>query len=273
MKPQMTLLSCSKLVFKDSKDQILLDHVSLEVQAGEKVAIVGPNGAGKSILQKHLSGRLNPAMGEIKLHDKSLSAIPPLKRAQLMAVMAQSEQIEPLLSVAEYVSLGRIPHQHSSKAKEDNKQIDRAIKICGLEKFKDQTIQTLSGGERQRTSLARAIAQSPELLLLDEPTNHLDLRARADILKLVKGLPSTVIAVLHDLSLVHDFADRVIVVRQGKIISDGPPSESLSPAIVRDVFGMETLDVLHPVTGKPLRVYEAPHLETNIQTEKEFTYA
>ena len=200
---------------------MLLDGVSLEVKAGEKIAIVGPNGAGKSLLQRHLSGRLEGICGSIKLLGRPIGRVSPIDRAQMMAVMAQSEHIEPLLAVDEYISLGRIPYKQQLGGNKNNLEVERAIQLCGLDKLKRQSIQTLSGGERQRASLARAIAQSPDLLFLDEPTNHLDLRAKVDILDLIRELPTTVLEVIYELALVEDFADRVIVMQNSKITAAG----------------------------------------------------
>ena len=264
MKPSEILLSCENLFFIGPKGQVLLDGVSLEVKAGEKIAIVGPNGAGKSLLQRHLSGRLEGTSGSVKLLGSPIGRISPIDRAQMMAVMAQSEHIEPLLAVEEYISLGRIPHKQQLGYNKNNLEVERAIQLCGLDKLKRQSIQTLSGGERQRASLARAIAQSPDLLFLDEPTNHLDLRAKVDILNLIRGLPTTVLAVIHDLALVEDFANRVIVLQNGKIIADGPPAVSLSKKIVWDVFEMNRVDVSHPISGKQLKVFEASERQINL---------
>ena len=147
-------------------------------------------------------------------------------------------------------------------ATENLSEIERAISVCGLNNFKYRTIQTLSGGERQRASLARAIAQSPNLLFLDEPTNHLDLRAKIDILKLIRELPITAVAVIHELALLADFADRVIVLQNGKIVADGPPRQSLSKKIVWDVFGVNLVDISHPTSGKQFQVFDV--LEQNI---------
>ena len=264
MKASEILLSCENLFFIGPKGQMLLDAVSLEVKAGEKIAIVGPNGAGKSLLQRHLSGRLEGTCGSIKLLGRPIGRVSPIERAQMMAVMAQSEHIEPLLAVDEYISLGRIPYKQQLGGNKNNLEIERAIQLCGLDKLKRQSIQTLSGGERQRASLARAIAQSPDLLFLDEPTNHLDLRAKVDILDLIRELPTTVLAVIHELAMVEDFADRVIVLQNGKIIADGPPAVSLSKKIVWDVFEMNRVDVSHPISGKQLKVFEASEHQINL---------
>ena len=131
------------------KGRWLLDNVSLKVKAGEKIAVVGPNGAGKTILQRHLSGRLKATRGSVNLLGRPIEEVSPANRAQTMAVMSQSEHIEPLLSVEEYISLGRIPYKQQLAATENLSEIERAISVCGLNNFKYQTIQTLSGGERQ----------------------------------------------------------------------------------------------------------------------------
>ena len=255
--PCAPLLVCKNLSFKGSKGQPLLDNVSFELKVDQKVAVVGPNGAGKSILLGLLSGRLKPASGQINLFGRAIEKISPMSRAQKIAVMLQSEYIEPLLSVEEYVSLGRIPYDKQMNAIENKAEIENAIQFCNLSKYRQQSIKTLSGGERQRASLARTIAQTPNLLFLDEPTNHLDLRAKVDILKCIRKLPVTSLAVIHELTLVEDFADRVIVLQNGKIVADGPPMESLSNETVQKVFKINRVDVVHPTSGKEIKVFEA----------------
>ena len=254
----MDILTCEKLCCKDSSGRFLLKNVSLEVKTGEKVAIIGPNGAGKSMLQKHLSGRLSPHSGWVKLYGKRLEEYSPRKRAQMMAVMTQSEYIEPLMSVREYVSLGRVPHQQKYDRETNSAEIERAINICKLGPFARQTIQTLSGGERQRASLARAIAQSSGLLLLDEPTNHLDPSARAEILDLVFNMSGTVLAIIHELSLVENFADRVIVLNHGEVVANGTPASCLTANIVRSVFGLDVINVVHPLSCQTVKIFETP---------------
>lgn len=157
----------------------------------------------------------------------------------------------------EYVSLGRIPYEKQMNAIENKAEIENAIQFCSLSKFRQQSIKTLSGGERQRASLARTIAQTPSLLFLDEPTNHLDLRAKVEILRYIRKLPVTSLAVIHELTLVEDFADRVIVLQNGKIVADGSPMESLSNETVQNVFKVNRVDLVHPTSGKEIRVFEA----------------
>ena len=152
--PCTPLLVCKNLSFKYSKGQPLLDNVSFELKVDQKVAVVGPNGAGKSILLGLLSGRLKPASGQINLLGRAIEKISPMSRAQKIAVMLQAEYIEPLLSVEEYVSLGRITYEKQMNAIENKAEIENAIQFCNLSKYRQQSIKTLSGGERQRASLA-----------------------------------------------------------------------------------------------------------------------
>ena len=257
MTPCAPPLTCNNLSFKGPKGQPLLDNISFELKVDQKVAVVGPNGAGKSILLGLLSGRLKPASGQINLLGKAIEKISPMSRAQKIAVMLQSEYIEPLLSVEEYVSLGRIPYEKQMTVIENKAEIENAIQFCCLSKFRQQNIKTLSGGERQRASLARTIAQTPSLLFLDEPTNHLDIRAKVDILRCIRKLPVTSLAVIHELALVEDFADRVIVLQNGKIVADGSPTESLSNETVQNVFKVNRVDFVHPMSGKEIKVFEA----------------
>ena len=109
-----------------------------------------------------------------------------------------------------------------------------------LDRFADQAFGTLSGGERQRVMVARALAQEPRILILDEPTNHLDIRHQLELLALLRGLGLSVICTLHDLRLAAEFADRVLVLANGGVLSDGPPDLALSAAHIATAFNVST---------------------------------
>ncbi|HMQ58220.1 MAG TPA: ATP-binding cassette domain-containing protein, partial [Rhizobiaceae bacterium] len=128
----------------------------------------------------------------------------------------------------------------------------------GLLPMGGRAIGSLSGGERQRAQIARAIAQAPRILFLDEPTNHLDPRARGEVLELVAGLGIAVVAVLHDLSLVAPFASRVAVLEGGRLVVCGTPDRALSPALVRQVFGVDVLRLPHPAENRELTIFDIP---------------
>jgi iron complex transport system ATP-binding protein len=115
----------------------------------------------------------------------------------------------------------------------------------------------LSGGERQRVHIARALAQEPELLLLDEPTNHLDISAQLSLLSFVRGLGITAIAALHDLNLAASFCDHVLVLSEGRLAAAGPPSDVLTPDVIREVYHVEADVLAHPTSGRPVIAFGA----------------
>lgn len=252
------LLEAREVGFRSEGGSELVEGVSMSVATGDRLAIVGPNGAGKTTLLRILAGLLRPNSGEIRFGDCGFDSIPALERARSIAVVGQSDQPDPRLSVIDYVELGRVPHAGlRSKGEERNIVLD-ALKRTGLLAMLDRTIGSLSGGERQRAQLARAIAQEPKLLFLDEPTNHLDPRARGEILELVAQLGVAVVAVLHDLSLVAPFATRVAVMNRGRLAALGRPRKTLTPGLVREVFSVDVLRLSHPVEGRELTIFDIP---------------
>ena len=224
----------------------ILHDVSLAVAAGEKLAIVGPNGSGKTTLLRALQGRQVAHAGAVLLDGRPINRVGPRDRALHLAVVSQGDAPDGRFTVEGYVALGRYPHRRFGNGDADRAAVAAALELCGLRRFATRTLGSLSGGERQRALLARALAQQPRVLLVDEPTNHLDLAARAEILRLLAALPVTVIAVLHDLALVPAFADRVAVLRGGRLAACGTAAAAFAPALVRDVFGLDCNAVTLP---------------------------
>ncbi|MFT8367068.1 MAG: ABC transporter ATP-binding protein, partial [Gluconobacter cerinus] len=142
-----------------------------------------------------------------------------------------------------YIALGRRPLRGPPTAQQYTAALQTAIQYFRVEPFLKRPIGSLSGGERQRVMLARCLAQTPKILLLDEPTNHLDLAARAELINLLRDLPLTIVAVLHDLSFVPDFAPRILLMRDGKIILDGASSEVLLSSELGHAFGLNVRSV------------------------------
>ncbi|MGC5748912.1 ABC transporter ATP-binding protein [Gluconobacter sp. NFX36] len=190
------------------------------VRAGEHIAIIGPNGAGKSTLLKLLAGLLKPSSGCVTLAGQPLHSLTRREIARQIAWLSQSDDVASEFLVSDYVALGRLPFQGIEASAEGKAAIQTAIHHCRISSLMPRTMGSLSGGERQRVMLARCLAQAPRILLLDEPTNHLDLSARSELLILLRTLPMTILAVLHDLSLVPDFADRTLLLREGRLIMD-----------------------------------------------------
>ncbi|MDA8453137.1 ABC transporter ATP-binding protein [Acidovorax sp. GBBC 3334] len=249
-------LQAEGLGWQSPRGDWLLQGVTVQAAAGECVAVAGPNGAGKSTLLKLLAGRLAPAEGAARWQGQDMARWSAVERARSVAVLGQDDAAQGGLRARDYVALGRLPHEGRVSAGEHARAVDDALRTCGVDALADRRLGSLSGGERQRLHLARALAQEPALLLLDEPTNHLDLAARADVLALVRGLGITVVAVLHELSLVPSFADRAWVLQAGRLVAEGPPAEALRRECVSRVFGMELVRTRHPRHGGTLWSFE-----------------
>ncbi len=239
----------------------LLQDIDMAVAAGQRCAVVGPNGAGKSSLLgvisrrlQHTAGRLH--VGEVPGHAHPGTPANARPHPHQVATVGQTEHADLRLRVHDYVGLGRVPHHGRCSSARHREVVANAMQLCGLLGAAQRGLHTLSGGERQRAHLARALAQEPALLVLDEPTNHLDLRARVELLDLVRGLGITVVAALHELSLVAGFADHVVVLNGGRVVGQGMPAETLTAALVAQVFGMALVRTRHPQEQRELWVFE-----------------
>jgi iron complex transport system ATP-binding protein len=236
----------------------VLSDVSLRLAPGDFVAVAGPNGSGKSTLIRAMSRVLRPHRGSALLEGADLYGIPARRSAQAIAVLPQESSLEFDFSCEEIVLMGRAPYLGRFESESDR---DRAIVRDAMERtstweLRHRPIVELSGGERQRVLLARAFAQEPRILLLDEPTSHLDLAFQVQILRLVRTLrdekKTAVLASLHDLNLASAYADRIVLLSKGRIVAMGTPTEVLTEAVLRPVFGDELTVRAHPDTGAPL---------------------
>ncbi len=240
-----------------------LSGVDLEVGAGAMVGILGPNGAGKSTLLRTVSGVARPASGAVSFDGTDLFGMPRRARARLVALVEQETATELPLTVRDVIGLGRTPHETvlGGRDPDAGAAIDAALATAGIEALAGRLVTELSGGERQRVMLARALAQRPRLLVLDEPTNHLDVAAQLEVLDLVDELAragTTVVAALHDLTLAAAHADAVVVMAHGRVAAAGPTLKTLTPELVRNVFGVDAQWLDNPLTGKPMLAVSRP---------------
>ena len=237
--------------------KVLVDGVDLRVQPGALTALVGPNGAGKSTLLRVLSGIDRPAAGEVRFRGDDLFAIRRRARARLAALVEQDAVTELPLTVRATVALGRLPYESllGGAEGEDAAVVERSLAQVGMTEFADRELPTLSGGERQRVLLGKALAQQTPLLLLDEPTNHLDIGAQLSVLALLERVASTgatVLAALHDLTLAVGYCRSVIVMAGGRVVAAGPTRETLTPALLHEVYGVRAVLLESPVDGRPV---------------------
>jgi iron complex transport system ATP-binding protein len=250
------------LIFGYDDARPVLSGVSLEVRAGELLAIVGPNGAGKSTLLRVLSGALKPRAGSVELFGHPLESYDRRAIARTLASVAQENSVAFQFSVTEIVLMGRAPHLGSFHLESPHDvEIARAAMIrFDLGGLASRPIQELSGGERKRVFLARALAQQPRVILLDEPTAFLDLRHVADIFECFRQLRAerglAVVATLHDLNAAALYADRILMLKEGAAVGYGIPEEVFDPAKLREVYEVEVHVGRSPVSGA-LVVYPA----------------
>jgi iron complex transport system ATP-binding protein len=238
--------------------QPVLRGIDLRLDAGEIVALIGPNGSGKSTLLRTAAGVLRPSAGRVVLNSRDLTTLRPRQIASQVAVVPQDGPMPSGLLVREMVALGRTPYARLllGPTAQDRLAIDWAMAAAGVSGFAERFVDELSGGERQRVILARALAQEPQLLLLDEPTANLDLHHQVAMLELVRGLTRqrglAVLAAVHDLQLAALYCDRVVLLQDGQVVSQGPPEVVLTEPLLLQAFGQRVVLAAHPTHGVPL---------------------
>jgi len=225
--------------------------VQLELCSGELVALLGPNGAGKSSLLKLLAGLLAPTSGTVELEGQSLTRLGHRARARSIAVVPQSLQAMPFVDVETFVRQGRYAHQGllPRSRREDTEAVRRALEEADAGDLAGRALDQLSGGQRQRVLVARALAQEADVLLFDEPTAALDPEHQVRTFDLIARLGCEgrlAVAVTHDLNLASQFATRLVLLQEGRVVADGGVEEVLAR------------DVLEPVYGSNLRYGRLP---------------
>ncbi len=234
-----------------------VDRASVAISPGRITAICGANGSGKSTLLKCLSGLEAPDSGDIRLTGQRLAGLSRRQIATQVAVLGQNPETPAGLNVEELVEQGRYPHRPwlTRLRANDREAIERAIDAVDLKDMRQRQLASLSGGERQRAWVAMALAQEPRILFLDEPTSFLDVRHQAELLTLLRRLNRqdglTIIAVLHDLNQVIEFADDVILMKKGRVLSTGAPADIFTPQSLSHAFGCKVDVIPHPHTGRP----------------------
>ncbi|HEY1423489.1 MAG TPA: ABC transporter ATP-binding protein [Candidatus Acidoferrum sp.] len=233
-----------------------LEATSFQAKAGEVVAILGPNASGKSTVLQIISGALQPLSGRVLLQGFVTHDLEPRIRGQRIAMVQQESQLLFPSKAWEFVMQGRHPYGKSLRFEtgDDVLIAKNALAQVGAEHLSDRWMDQISGGEKQRVILARALAQQPLLLLLDEPTLHLDIGAQVDLLESLRRLAAqnryTVVIVTHELNLVGEYADQVVLLQKGKCLRVGPPSTVFQRDLLEQVFQTQ-LTVEMASNGRP----------------------
>jgi len=237
----------------------VLDGVDLVVGPGEMVAVIGPNGAGKTTLLRAIAGSVPARRGEALVDGKPVERMTRREAARTLAVVPQNPVVPRGMTVYEYVLLGRTPYvgYWGTESAEDHRRAADALERLDAGRFAGRTLDRLSGGERQRVVLARALAQDAPALLLDEPTTALDIGHQQNVLDLVDGLrrerPLAVLAAFHDLTLAAQYAGRMVLLVEGKVMADGSPATVLRPEAL-ELFSGARVTIIEGPGGEPIVV-------------------
>lgn len=252
------MLTATRLNYAIGKHCLLRD-VSFQIQPGELLAILGANGAGKSTLINILSGEKNPSSGKVRLFDKELGDYLPHELARKRTILQQHNSVQLGFSVEEVLLMGRYPHFKHRPSKIDLVAVEEAMEICGVEHLAERSYPSLSGGEQQRVQYARILCQvwdQPEsLLLMDEPVAALDPQYQQQTMAIAKAFSQRgfmVVAVLHEINLAAQYADRILMLKGGRKWLDGTPTEILTPAHIYSIFNTDVDVILNKQTLKPI---------------------
>ncbi len=243
--------------YREKPPKDVLSHVSFEVGEGEFFVILGPNGSGKSTLMRLLSGIATARTGSLSFSGKPLSHYSRRERAARIACVPQILPDSFTMTCRDLVMSGRAPRQGvlGFESADDRRKVEEAMAFTETGGFRNRNIQRLSGGERQRVFIAAAIAQEPALMLLDEPVSSLDPAHQIRIMDLMERLKrekgATLVMVLHDINLAALYADTVLVLKNGRVFAQGPPSEALTLETLEAVYQCSFFTDRHPLLDVP----------------------
>lgn len=237
--------------------QTVLDDVSIMLGDEGVTALIGPNGAGKSTMFGLIGRLIKPDAGTVTVDDLDVAIAPSHELAKTLAVLRQDNHIAARLTVHDLVEFGRFPHSKGRLTTGDRTHIDRAISYLDLDAFRGRFLDELSGGQRQRAFIAMVLAQDTKYVLLDEPLNNLDLKHMTEIMRLIRRMADElgkhVIVVLHDINFAATYADRIVAMRDGRIVADAAASEIMRSEVLEEVYGT-TVDV-REIDGQRIALY------------------
>ncbi len=226
------------------RDRVVVSGVDFELREGEIITLIGPNGEGKSTILKTLAGYLGKLAGTIYLSGREFSAMPQPERAKHLSVMLTGRTDAELMKVKDVAAMGRYPYtgRFGSLKERDIQKVDEAMTLTEVSDLSERLFNEISDGQRQRVLLSRAFAQEPEVLILDEPTSFLDIRHKLKLLTILKkragegGL--AIVMSLHETDLAQKISDRILCVKDGRIVRSGTPEEIFAGSYIEELYGI-----------------------------------
>lgn len=250
-----TVLEAANVSFSYERGRTIVDDVSLSLGRRTILGLLGPNGSGKTTLLRLLSGAIVPARGRVLLNGVALPTLPRRVLARHIAVVPQETHSAFDFSALEIVLMGRYPHLGALQLEgADDVAIAReAMRATGTAALEERPFSTLSGGEKQRVVIASALAQASDLLLLDEPTASLDLGYQFEVAALLSRLNrergTTMIVSTHDLNFAASLCTELVLLHRGRVLTHGAVEEVLTPANIRELYGVDVDVAMHPRAG------------------------
>lgn len=250
-------LRAENLTLGYTKDRPVVHGVDLAVRPGALTVLVGANASGKSTLLRGLARLLPAHDGGVTLDGEPIERIPARQLARTIGVLPQNPIAPEGITAGELVARGRYPHQpiFRGRSSDDDAVVAASLAATDAASLTERRMDELSGGQRQRVWIAMALAQQPRILLLDEPTSALDVAHQVEVLDVLRAevdRGTTVVVVLHDLTLAARYADELVVLCDGRIVAQGTAREVLTEATVRDAFGIDARILTDPDTGRPV---------------------
>ncbi|WP_318617854.1 ABC transporter ATP-binding protein [Sporosarcina sp. YIM B06819] len=221
----------------------VVEKVSVNIHRGKITSFIGPNGAGKSTLLSMVSRLLDADTGEVLVDKDDVKKMKSNEFSKRVSILKQSNYMNVRLTIRELVSFGRFPHSRGRLTAEDVRVVDQAMNYMDLMDMQHDYLDELSGGQRQRAFIAMVIAQDTDYILLDEPLNNLDMKHSVQIMKilrrLVDELGKTVVIVLHDINFASVYSDRIVALKDGRVVKDGPTNDIITSDALKEIYDMD----------------------------------
>lgn len=228
---------------KSYGSKAVVEKVSVDIHPGKITSFIGPNGAGKSTLLSMVSRLLDADTGEVLVDNDNVKKMKSNEFSKRVSILKQSNFMNVRLTIRELVSFGRFPHSKGRLQAEDIQIVNQSLDYMGLMSMQDMYLEELSGGQRQRAFIAMVIAQDTDYILLDEPLNNLDMKHSVQIMKilrrLVDELGKTVVIVLHDINFASVYSDRIVALKEGRVVRDGPTNDIINSEALREIYDMD----------------------------------